>query len=68
MTIAEVCLAIGAGRYKSSDKINHAVGVVLLKKDGEEVNEGDAWIEIRHDKLLEERIITKVKEALIVKR
>lgn len=34
LSIAEVSLAVGAGRIKSTDSVNHAAGVVLLKVRG----------------------------------
>lgn len=39
--LAEVALALGAGRSRAEDEIDPAVGIELLKKRGDRVDEGD---------------------------
>jgi len=39
---------LGAGREKSEDKVDHAVGVMVLKKPGEAVAKGEPVFEIHH--------------------
>ena len=39
-TIGRVCLLLGAGRIKTTDAIDHAVGISNLKKIGEWIDEG----------------------------
>jgi thymidine phosphorylase len=40
--------ALGAGRSKVDDPVDHAVGVVLSVKPGDAVAEGDSLVEIHH--------------------
>ena len=39
--IGEAAMNLGAGRAKLTDKIDHAVGIVLNKKVGDKVSKGD---------------------------
>ena len=39
---------LGAGRTKVDDPVDHAVGLVLLVKPGDQVREGDPLVEIHH--------------------
>jgi thymidine phosphorylase len=39
---------LGAGRTKVDDPVDHAVGLVVLVKPGDRVQEGDALVEIHH--------------------
>ncbi|XP_069814053.1 thymidine phosphorylase [Dendropsophus ebraccatus] len=50
--IAEILNALGAGRKKATDVINHSVGAELLVRVGQHVEEGDSWIRIHYDKPL----------------
>jgi pyrimidine-nucleoside phosphorylase len=45
-TVAEAALALGAGRRQKKDQIDHAVGVVLVKKTGARVRKGEPLAEI----------------------
>lgn len=49
-SIGKLSLALGAGREKIQDKIDFSAGVVLKKKVGDEVNEGETLAEIFTDK------------------
>ncbi|QHI70855.1 thymidine phosphorylase [Tichowtungia aerotolerans] len=40
--IGKACLVLGAGRQKTDDTIDHAVGIGQMKKPGEEVKKGDS--------------------------
>jgi thymidine phosphorylase len=40
--------ALGAGRSKVDDPVDHPVGVVLSVKPGDAVAEGDSLVEIHH--------------------
>ena len=44
--VGEASVALGAGRAKKGDPIDHAVGFLILKKVGETVQEGEALCEI----------------------
>ncbi|MFN8414364.1 MAG: thymidine phosphorylase [Anaerolineales bacterium] len=45
--VGEASVALGAGRAKKSDSIDHAVGFLILKKVGDQVQRGDALFEVR---------------------
>jgi pyrimidine-nucleoside phosphorylase len=44
--VALVALELGAGRHRAGDPVDHAVGVVCLKKRGESVEAGEKLAEI----------------------
>ncbi len=44
--VGEASVALGAGRAKKGDPIDHAVGFLILKKVGESVTEGESLFEI----------------------
>ncbi|HNA89021.1 MAG TPA: thymidine phosphorylase [Anaerolineales bacterium] len=44
--VGEASVALGAGRAKKGDPIDHAVGFLILKKVGESVTEGEPLFEI----------------------
>ncbi|KAM9311788.1 thymidine phosphorylase [Gastrophryne carolinensis] len=50
--IADVLNALGAGRSKATDIINHKVGAELLVKVGQHVERGSPWIRIHYEKPL----------------
>ncbi len=57
-TVGEAAVALGAGRAKKGDPIDHAVGFLILKKVGDEVREGEPLFEIHandEEKLKEAR-------------
>ncbi|KAK4302810.1 hypothetical protein Pmani_025137 [Petrolisthes manimaculis] len=64
MTMAEVNLALGAGRNRAGDPINFSVGIVLHKVVGEKVGKGEAWAEIHHDNPLPNSLLNNMQEAL----
>lgn len=66
MALAYVSLSLGAGRKRSSDPINHAVGVMLKKCVGERVGVGEAWAELHHDKPLSKALVSQAQNALVL--
>ena len=46
MAVAQVALALGAGRTRADQSIDHAVGVVLARKPGEAVRRGEPLAEL----------------------
>lgn len=62
LTVGEVVFELGAGRKAVSDSIDHSVGVVLLKKHGDNVFKNDPLLEI-HAKNKEDA--DKAKEKLL---
>ncbi len=61
-SIGEAVHSIGAGRKEVSDSIDHSVGVVLYKKHGEFVKEGDSLFEIHGKNKVD---INLIKDKLI---
>jgi pyrimidine-nucleoside phosphorylase len=56
--VGESSVALGAGRAKKSDSIDHAVGFLIHKKVGDKVEKGEALFEIHANnagKLIEAR-------------
>ncbi|XP_053319694.1 thymidine phosphorylase [Spea bombifrons] len=47
--IAEILNALGAGRSRATDIINHSVGAELLVEVGQHVEKGDPWIRIHYE-------------------
>ena len=46
--VGRAALALGAGRHQASDAVDHAVGIVLLKKPGDRVERGEAVFRVHH--------------------
>jgi pyrimidine-nucleoside phosphorylase len=46
--VGRAAVALGAGRGKLDDVIDHGVGITVLAPPGSEVREGDAVLEVRH--------------------
>ena len=44
-----MCGALGAARARASDKILPAVGVQLHVKVGQPIEEGQLWVELKHE-------------------
>ncbi|XP_037071240.1 thymidine phosphorylase-like [Pollicipes pollicipes] len=49
MTVAQVCLSLGAGRRKAADTVDHRVGVTLAVRPGERVQAGQAWAQRKEE-------------------
>lgn len=47
--VGEASVALGAGRAKKSDPVDHAVGFVILHKVGDQVQEGETLFEVHAD-------------------
>ena len=57
-TVGEAAVALGAGRARKSDPIDHAVGFLIHRKVGDQVEKGDPLFAIHandRDKLAEAR-------------
>jgi pyrimidine-nucleoside phosphorylase len=57
-TVGEAAVALGAGRARKSDPIDHAVGFVIHRKVGEQVEKGEPLFTIHandKEKLAEAR-------------
>ena len=49
LELGTLAMLIGAGRRVKEDNVNHAVGIVLSKKDGDYVNENDVLAVVHTD-------------------
>ena len=63
--IGELSMALGAGRMSAEDQIDYSVGIVLNKKIGDYVNEGDTLAYVHHNKPLEDAWIEKFHQAYV---
>ncbi|XP_068206962.1 thymidine phosphorylase-like [Palaemon carinicauda] len=63
LKLAVLSLALGAGRKRVGDPVNHAVGIVLLKVVGERVREGEAWAQLHHDEPLPQGALQEIKQS-----
>ena len=57
LELGTLAMQIGAGRAVKEDTINHAVGIVLHKKDGDHVEIGDSLATIHTDQPLSDEWI-----------
>ncbi|MFG6114448.1 pyrimidine-nucleoside phosphorylase [Halobacillus sp. MO56] len=62
-SIGVAAMYLGAGRATKEDEINHAVGITLKKKIGDEVKAGEPLVILNSDEENPEDSIMKVKEA-----
>jgi pyrimidine-nucleoside phosphorylase len=60
-TVGEAAVALGAGRAKKGDPIDHAVGFLIHKKVGDAVREGEALCEIHAN---DEAKLNQAREAI----
>ena len=63
---AEISGRIGAGRSKSSDSINYAVGLELCVQIGSKVKKGQTWLKIHHDTQIPTELLDNVDSILSV--
>ena len=64
LNIGRVCWELGAGRRLATDRLDYSVGVKLLKKTGERVEKGEAWMELHHTKVLEPHILYVLETSI----
>jgi thymidine phosphorylase len=60
--VGEAAVALGAGRAKKGDPIDHAVGFVILKKVGDAVQAGDPLFEVHAS---DEGKLNEAREAVL---
>lgn len=63
LELGTLAMMIGAGRKVKEDEINHAVGIVLHKKDGDYVNVGDSLACVHTDTPLSDEWIQEFYEC-----
>jgi len=63
LTIGNASMKLGAGREKLTDKVNHRVGIVLNKKSGDYVNEGDTLAYIHSIKEENDEVINMIIDS-----
>ncbi len=61
-------MQLGAGRKTKDDEIDHAVGIVLCRKTGDEVKAGDtlAMLHVREDGEAARRVAEHVRDAFVL--
>ena len=58
-------MGLGAGRATAEDEIDPAVGLVLLKKPGEQVAAGESMVEIHHRGAVGD-CVEKIKDSVLI--
>jgi len=67
--IGRACMVLGAGRNKTSDRIDHAVGVSSLAKVGDAIAAGDPLLILHaNDKARLEQALVHVRRAFTSRR
>ena len=66
LELGTLAMLIGAGRRVKEDKVNHAVGIVLNKKDGDYVQADDVLAIVHTDSELSEGWITKFYNCFVM--
>ena len=64
MSVAEVCLGLGAGRKSLDDEIDRRVGVVLEVQVGDYLEEGEIWATVYHSEEFIEEIFETLSGAV----
>lgn len=59
LEIGRLCVELGAGRAKSSDRVDFAVGVECLRKEGDKVGSGEAVLRIHSRQALDAAAIAR---------
>lgn len=68
-SVGEACVALGGGRVKKGDKIDHAVGVKVYVKIGDYVEAGQKLFDIHYNKPeVIQSAIDKLKDAIQIKQ
>lgn len=66
LQLGTLAMKIGAGRRVKEDSINHAVGIVLHKKDGDYVEEGESLASVHTDSMLDEEWKNEFYECFVM--
>ena len=64
MSVAEVCLGLGAGRKSLDDEIDRRVGVVLEVQVGDYLEDGEIWATVYHSEEFIEEIFETLSGAV----
>jgi pyrimidine-nucleoside phosphorylase len=66
--IGNIVMHLGAGREKKEDKIDHKVGIVLNKKNGDSIKKGEiaAVVHAKNESDAEEAV-NKIKDTFVIK-
>ncbi|EDO43698.1 predicted protein [Nematostella vectensis] len=66
MACASVCGRLGAGRQKSTDAVDHSVGLILHVRVGQYVHKGDVWVCVHHKGNLDKEGIECLEKAIMI--
>ena len=64
MTFAKFACELGAGRKKLGDTINHGVGLEFNHSVGDKIREGDVWLIVHHEDVLDSKQIEVLHNAI----
>lgn len=59
-------MKLGAGRETKDDIINPAVGLLVYKKIGDKISNGDVLVDIHHDQVLSEEFIQELNDSFTI--
>ena len=65
MAVAKACHALGCGRTKPGQPVKLPPGVILDRKPGDLVQEGDSILQVHHDEEISEPVLRSVLETLL---
>jgi pyrimidine-nucleoside phosphorylase len=60
--VGEASVALGAGRANKADKVDHAVGIVVARKVGDRVEDGEALFSIHAN---DERKLAEARDRVL---
>lgn len=63
---ATLCGSLGAGRQKSTDTVDHGVGMVLNVRVGEYIKEGETWVVICHKGDLATQDVEELQKGIVI--
>ncbi|XP_074655288.1 thymidine phosphorylase-like [Tubulanus polymorphus] len=66
LLIAELCSDLGAGRKRSGDPINHAIGVELLKLVGDSVQQDEVLAYVHHDEEFVNGFLERIASGIMI--
>ena len=65
MAVAKACHTLGCGRKKPGHPVKLEPGVILERKPGDLVREGDSLLQVHHDEEISDQILRRVIKSLV---
>ncbi len=66
LALAIAVCGMGAGRAKTTDAVDHAVGLQLCVCVGDEIAAGATWMIVHHRAPLDSALLAQLSDALVV--